>query len=266
MSVEIDFVPARAFEASVISLFPEMFPGPLGHSLAGRALKQNIWSLDVITPRSFASGKQKDVDDTPFGGGHGMIMRPDVMSAALTSLKAKPGPRIYLSPRGRVLDQKLVKDLACEQGLVLVCGRYEGLDQRVIDKHQLMEISVGDYVLSGGELAALTLLDSIVRLLPGVMGKEIGHSDESFENGLLEYPHYTQPRDFDGMMPPEVLLSGRHKEIAAWRARQSEAITEMRRPDLWKRYLSKKHKAHSQDEAIAKPVEQKEQISNKKLS
>ena len=195
-----------------------------------------------------------------------MIMRPDVMSAALTSLEKKPGPRIYLSPRGRVLNQKLVMGLACEPGLVLVCGRYEGLDQRVIDKHQLMEVSVGDYVLSGGELAALTLLDSIVRLLPGVMGKEIGHRNESFENGLLEYPHYTQPRDFDGMMPPEVLLSGRHKEIAAWRARQSEAITKMRRPDLWKRYLSNKHKAHSQDEAIAEAVEQKEQSSSKKLS
>ena len=245
MSLETDFFPSQAFEASIISLFPDMFPGPLGHSLAGRALKQNVWSLNVITPRAFAIGKHKDVDDTPFGGGHGMIMRPDVMSAALTSLEKKPGPRIYLSPRGRVLNQKLVMGLACEPGLVLVCGRYEGLDQRVIDKHQLMEVSVGDYVLSGGELAALTLLDSIVRLLPGVMGKEIGHRDESFENGLLEYPHYTQPRDFDGMMPPEVLLSGHHREIAAWRAEQSEAITKMRRPDLWSLYLSNKHKAEN---------------------
>ncbi len=266
MSAEIDFVPSRAFEASVISLFPDMFPGPLGHSLAGRALKQNIWSLDVITPRSFASGKHKDVDDTPFGGGHGMIMRPDVMSAALTSLKTKPGPRIYLSPRGRVLDQKLVKDLACESGLVLVCGRYEGLDQRVIDKHQLMEISIGDYVLSGGELAALTLLDSIVRLLPGVMGNEIGHREESFENGLLEYPHYTQPRDFEGMMPPEVLLSGHHREITAWRAAQSETITKMRRPDLWAHYVSNKYTSDSQDGATADAVGHKEQSSGKKLS
>ncbi len=245
MSLETNFIPTGGFEASVISLFPEMFPGPLGHSLAGRALKQNVWSLDVITPRSFASGKHKDVDDTPFGGGPGMIMRPDVMSAALNSLEAKPGPQIYLSPRGRTLDQKLVKDLASEPGLVLVCGRYEGLDQRVIDKHQLMEVSVGDYVLSGGELAALTLLDSIVRLLPGVMGKEIGHRDESFENGLLEYPHYTQPRNFDGMMPPEVLLSGHHGEIAAWRAAESEAITKMRRPDLWANYVSNKYKGES---------------------
>ena len=230
---------------SIITLFPQMFDAFSNVGVIGRAVGRGIAEIECINPRDFAENSYGCVDERPFGGGPGMIMRPDVMSAALNSLEAKPGPQIYLSPRGRTLDQKLVKDLASEPGLVLVCGRYEGLDQRVIDKHQLMEVSVGDYVLSGGELAALTLLDSIVRLLPGVMGKEIGHRDESFENGLLEYPHYTQPRNFDGMMPPEVLLSGHHGEIAAWRAAESEAITKMRRPDLWANYVSNKYKGES---------------------
>ena len=259
-----DFVPA--FQASVISLFPNMFPGPLGCSLAGRALQDNIWSLDVITPRSFAVGKHNDVDDPPFGGGHGMVMRPDVMSAALTSLEDAPGPRIYLSPRGKMLTQSMVRDLSQEPGLVLVCGRYEGLDQRAIDKHHLLEVSVGDYILSGGELAALVLLDSIVRLLPGVMGKEIGHYEESFENGLLEYPHYTQPRNFDGIEPPDVLLSGHHANIKAWRMAQSEAITRSRRPDLWARYRDKNKASETQDDVVSDIIGQKEQTSAKKLS
>ncbi|MDG1029595.1 MAG: tRNA (guanosine(37)-N1)-methyltransferase TrmD [Alphaproteobacteria bacterium] len=257
---------APAFQASVISLFPDMFPGPLGHSLAGRALQDNIWSLDVITPRSFAVGKHNDVDDPPFGGGHGMVMRPDVMSAALNSLEETPGPRIYLSPRGKKLTQSMVRDFSQEPGLVMVCGRYEGLDQRAIDKHNLLEVSVGDYILSGGELAALVLLDSIVRLLPGVMGKEIGHYDESFENGLLEYPHYTQPRYFDGIEPPDVLLSGHHANIKAWRMAQSEAITRARRPDLWARYTDNNKAADTQDDVVSDASGQKDQSTGKKLS
>ena len=181
-----DFVPA--FQASVISLFPDMFPGPLGHSLAGRALQDNIWSLNVITPRSFAVGKHNDVDDPPFGGGHGMVMRPDVMSAALTSLEDAPGPRIYLSPRGKKLTQSMVRDFSQEPGLVMVCGRYEGLDQRAIDKHNLLEVSVGDYILSGGELAALVLLDSIVRLLPGVWARKLAIMRKVLRMGCWNIP------------------------------------------------------------------------------
>ena len=231
------------FDATILTLFPEMFPATLGHSLAGRALEAGIWSLDVRQLRDYATDKHKSVDDAPLGGGHGMVLKPDVVSAALEDVSAKPGRRIYMSPRGKPLTQELARSLSGEAGVVIVCGRYEGLDQRVIDHHQLEEVSIGDYILSGGELAAQILLDSVVRLLDGVMGKEVGHLEESFESGLLEHDHYTQPRvwmiDGKQMQAPEILASGHHQKIAAWRENQAKQITKERRPDLWKRFLAK---------------------------
>lgn len=229
----------QGFQATILTLFPDMFPASLGHSLAGRALEKEIWSLDVKNIRDHATDKHKTVDDVPLGGGHGMVMKPDVISAALENVAGAPGKRIYLSPRGRLLDQAFVRELAQDDGVVLLCGRYEGLDQRVIDHHQLQEVSVGDYILSGGELAAQIMLDSIVRLLPGVMGKEIGHLEESFETGLLEHDHYTQPRVWNGRSAPEILASGHHEKIAAWRVDQAKQVTKERRPDIWKRFLAK---------------------------
>ena len=229
------------FAATILTLFPDMFPASLGHSLAGRALANEIWSLDVRDIRSYATDKHRTVDDVPLGGGHGMVLKPDVVSAGLNDVADAPGRRIYLSPRGRLLDQELVRELAAEPGLVLVCGRYEGLDQRVIDHHDLMEVSVGDYILSGGEVAAQILLDAVIRLLPGVMGKEISHLEDSFETGLLEHHHYTQPRDWKGLEPPEILLSGHHQNIAKWRAENARDITASRRPDLMAAYMAKKH-------------------------
>lgn len=227
------------WQATILSLFPEMFPGPLGLSLAGRALEQQIWSLQTVQIRDFALDKHHSVDDTPLGGGAGMVLRPNVMSAALDQVADAAGPRIYFSPRGRLLDQALVRELAAGPGAVMVCGRYEGLDQRVIDTHQLLEVSLGDYILAGGEIAALATLDAVIRLLDGVIGKTISHEDESFETGLLEYPHYTQPRQWQGQCAPDVLLSGHHGQIAAWRQHQAEEATKHRRPDLWQKYLAK---------------------------
>lgn len=227
------------FQATILTLFPEMFPGTLGHSLAGRALDNGVWSLITKQIREFATDKHKTVDDAPLGGGHGLILKPDVVSAALDDVAKAPGRRLYMSPRGVPLSQELVRDLAKDEGVVIVCGRYEGLDQRVIDHHQLMEVSVGDYILSGGELAAQILLDAVIRLLPGVMGKEIGHLQESFETGLLEHDHYTQPRMWNEMSAPEILGSGHHQKIAAWRDNQAKELTKRRRPDLWQRFLAK---------------------------
>ena len=229
----------NSFQATILTLFPDMFPATLGQSLAGRALQQGIWSLDVRNIRDYARDKHKTVDDTPLGGGHGMVLRPDVVSAALDDVADKPGKRVYMSPRGVPLSQALVRELAQDDGMVIVCGRYEGLDQRVIDHHQLMEVSVGDYILSGGELAAQIMLDAIIRLQAGVMGKEIGHLEESFETGLLEHDLYTQPRAWQGRSAPDILASGHHKKIADWRADQSKQITKERRPDLWERFLTK---------------------------
>jgi tRNA (guanine37-N1)-methyltransferase len=231
--------------AYLLTLFPEMFPGPLGHSLAGRGLKKGIWSLDCHDIRSFASEKHANVDAPPFGGGHGMVMRPDVMGRAIEHVIAKQPPkgnltRLYPSPRGKLLDQKMARKLSQEKEVMIVCGRYEGLDQRVIDHYQLTEISIGDYVLSGGEQAAMVILDAVVRLLPGVMGKEASHLEDSFENGLLEHHHYTQPRDWQGIEPPEVLLSGHHQNIAKWRHENAIEITADRRPDLLAAYMAKK--------------------------
>jgi tRNA (guanine37-N1)-methyltransferase len=224
------------WRATVLSLFPEMFPGPLGVSLAGKALKSGTWALKALDIRDFARDKHRSVDDTPFGGGAGMVLRPDVADAALASIEAEPGRRIYLSPRGRRFDQAMAAELAAEPGVVLLCGRYEGLDQRVIEARGLEEVSLGDFVLSGGEIAALAVLDACVRLLPGVLGGEDGLVEESFVEGLLEYPLYTQPREWNGLSVPEVLLSGHHAHIDAWRREQAEIVTRERRPDLWDRY------------------------------
>ena len=213
----------QAWAASVLTLFPEMMPGPLGHSLAGRALERGVWSLEVRDIRAAATDRHRTVDDTPFGGGAGMVMRPDVLDAAIGAGDARP--MIYLSPRGTPLTQARVRALAGGAGVVLVCGRYEGVDQRVLDARGIEEVSVGDYVLSGGELAALVLLDACVRLLPGVMGASASALEESFSAGLLEYPQYTRPSKWRGMGVPEVLLSGHHGAIAAWRRAQSEEIT-----------------------------------------
>ena len=221
-----------SWRASVLTLFPDMFPGPLGQSLAGRALDANIWSLEVGDIRAFGTGKHRKVDDTPFGGGAGMVLRPDVVDAAIGSV-ADGRPVICLTPRGRRFTQAEAVRFASGDGIILVCGRYEGIDQRVIEARSMEELSIGDYVLSGGELAALVLLDSVVRLLPGVMGAAESAEEESFSAGLLEYPHYTRPAEWAGRQVPDVLLSGNHAAVAAWRQTESEQITMRRRPDLW---------------------------------
>ncbi len=226
------------FRADVLTLFPDMFPGSLGLSLAGEALKQGTWSLHAHDIRDHGLGKHRAVDDTPAGGGAGMVIRADVLAASLDSVvdAQDTRPRLLMSPRGKPLTQEMVRHFANGEGVVIICGRFEGVDERVIEARDLQEVSIGDYILSGGEPAALVLLDAIVRLLPGVMGKRESGEDESFENGLLEYPHYTRPREWEGRSIPEILLSGDHKKIAAWRRAQSDALTRARRPDL----LSKK--------------------------
>ncbi|MBF0324755.1 tRNA (guanosine(37)-N1)-methyltransferase TrmD [Magnetospirillum moscoviense] len=216
-----------------------MFPGPLGQSLAGRALEKGTWRLDVANIRDYASGRHRSVDDIPFGGGAGMVMRPEVLDAAIRANRGS-GPLIYLTPRGRLIDQALVRELAAGDGATLLCGRFEGVDQRVLEAHEAVELSLGDFVLSGGELPALVLLDAIVRLLPGVVGNQETLAEESFEWGLLEYPHYTRPAEWQGRSVPEVLLSGHHEKIRAWRKSQAEDITRLRRPDLWDRYKAAK--------------------------
>jgi len=225
------------WQATVLTLFPGMFPGPLGISLSGRALQDGLWRLSTLNIRDSACDKHRSVDDTPAGGGAGMVMRADIAAAAIDAA-ASNGPalaRIYLSPRGAPLTQERVRDLARSKGVILFCGRFEGLDQRVIEARQLEEISIGDYVLSGGEIAAMVLIDACVRLLPGVIGAEASLSEESFENNLLEYPQYTRPRLWEGREIPDVLLSGDHARIARWRLEQAETLTEERRPDLYDR-------------------------------
>jgi tRNA (guanine37-N1)-methyltransferase len=222
------------FKASVLTLYPEMFPGALGLSLAGRALEAGTWTLETIQIRDFAADRHRTVDDTPAGGGAGMVMRADVLAKAIdrASPEGDARPRLLMSPRGKPLTQARVRELAAEPGAVIVCGRFEGVDQRLIEARALEEVSIGDYILSGGEPAALILLDAVVRLLPGVMGNVVSGEEESFENGLLEHPHYTRPQEFEGRQIPEVLISGNHKKIAAWRRAQSETLTTERRPDL----------------------------------
>jgi tRNA (guanine37-N1)-methyltransferase len=221
--------------AIILTLYPEMFPGPLGHSLAGRALAEGIWSLDTVQIRDFATDKHRKVDDTPAGGGAGMVMRADVLAAALDSVP-DGAPRLVMSPRGRPLTQALVRSLAAGPGVTILCGRFEGLDERLFEARDLVPISVGDYVLSGGEVAALALLDACVRLLPGVMGAPSSGEEESFESGLLEYPHYTRPVEWEGRRIPEVLRSGDHAKIAAWREARAAEETRLRRPDLIERH------------------------------
>jgi len=219
------------WRASVLTLFPPMFPGPLGQSLAGRALEDGIWSLEAVDLRDFSADRHRRVDDTPYGGGAGMVLRPDVVDAALDSVD-DGRPAICLSPRGTTLTQSRVRALAEGPGVVILCGRFEGIDQRVIDARALEEISIGDYVLSGGEPAALVLMDACVRLLPGVMGQSSSAEEESFTGGLLEYPHYTRPAEWNGRGIPPVLLSGHHAQIAEWRRAEAGRITRERRPDL----------------------------------
>jgi len=236
--------------ATVLTIFPGMFPGPLGGSLAGRALDAGLWALSTRDIRHFATDRHHTVDDTPFGGGAGMVMRPDVVDAALAAAlqDAAPGtPALYLTPRGRLLDQARVRALAAGPGVIALCGRFEGVDQRVIDARGLEEVSLGDFVLSGGEPAAIALLDACVRLLPGVVGAEASLAEESFEAGLLEYPHFTRPQTWCGRAVPEVLLSGHHAKIRAWRLAEAEKITAERRPDLWARHVAANHHAPNPD-------------------
>ena len=228
------------WNATVLSLFPEMFPGPLALSLAGKALKNRIWSIKTVNIRDFSDNKHGRVDDVPFGGGPGMVMKPEVVDKALNSVIDAPGPRFYLSPRGFKFNQNTARNLIKEDGAVFICGRYEGLDERFIEHNNIIEVSVGDFILSGGEMATHIMLDAIIRLLPGVIGNEKGLNDESFENNLLEYPLYTQPRVWKGNDTPQILFSGNHKKIKEWKIDQAEKITKLRRPDLWIKYINSK--------------------------
>ena len=225
-----------SFSASIITLFPDLFPGPLGASVLGRGMADGLWSLEATQLRSFASDRHHTVDDTPSGGGAGMVLKPDILAKAIdtVSLDGDNRPRLLMSPRGRPLTQARARELAMGPGVVIVCGRFEGIDQRVIDARGLEEVSIGDYVLAGGEVAAMVLLEAVVRLIPGVLGGADSHADESFENGQLEYPQYTRPQSFEGMDIPAVLTSGDHGKIARWRAEQSLELTRARRPDLIK--------------------------------
>jgi tRNA (guanine37-N1)-methyltransferase len=231
------------WRASVLTIFPEMFPGPLGLSLAGKALAAGAWSLDVVDIRAFALDKHRTVDDTPAGGGPGMVMKADVLARAVDAAARDQRPRLLMSPRGVPLTQAKLEEWAAGPGVVLICGRFEGVDERVIAARGLAEVSIGDYVLSGGEIAAMAVIDAGVRLLPGVMGAAASGAEESFADALLEYPHYTRPQVFEGQPIPEVLLSGDHGKIAVWRRAQAERLTRQRRPDLWAR----------RDEKVTKP-------------
>jgi tRNA (guanine37-N1)-methyltransferase len=222
------------WQATVLTLFPEVFPGPLGVSLAGKALSAGLWALEARDIRASAIDRHRSVDDTPAGGGPGMVLRADVLAAAIDAAGLVGSlPRLLMSPRGRPLTQAYVRELATGPGALIVCGRFEGVDQRVIEARRLEEVSIGDYVLSGGELAAMALIDACVRLLPGVMGKAESGAEESFSEALLEYPQYTRPQAFEGRQIPEILLSGDHAKVAAWRRAEAEALTQARRPDLW---------------------------------
>ena len=233
-----------AFHAKIFTLFPEMFPGYLGMSLSGKALEKGVWSFETANPRAHAEDMHKTVDDSPFGGGAGMVMKPDILSKMLEAHKPL-GRFIYMSPRGKLLTQDLALDLSREKQISILCGRYEGVDQRLLDAYGAEEISAGDYVLSGGEPAAMILLDTVIRLLPDVVGNKSTHDEESFTNGLLEYPHYTRPAEWTGpdgvkRAVPEILTSGHHGKVKEWRMQQSEAITKAHRPDLWEKYRKEK--------------------------
>lgn len=231
-----------SFKASVLTLYPDMFPGTLGQALAGKALTSGAWSLEVTQIRQFATDRHRSVDDTPAGGGAGMVLRPDILAKAIDHVSSTEDrrSRLLMSPRGKPLTQEMVRDLAAGPGVVIVCGRFEGVDERVIEARQLTEVSIGDYVLSGGEIAAQVLLDAVVRLLPGVMGNAASGETESFEAALLEHPHYTRPTEWEGRTIPDVLTSGNHARIDAWRRERAEALTKARRPDLWQAQARKK--------------------------
>jgi tRNA (guanine37-N1)-methyltransferase len=225
-----------SFSAHIITLFPELFPGPLGTSVIGRGMAEGLWSLQTTQLRDFATDRHRTVDDTPSGGGAGMVLKPDILARAIDAVSPAddPRPRILMSPRGLPLTQAKVRELAAGPGAVIVCGRFEGVDQRVIEARDLLEISIGDYVLAGGEVAAMVLLEAVVRLIPGVLGAAESHADESFENGLLEYPQYTRPQSWEGRDIPSVLTSGDHGKVDKWRRAESEGLTRARRPDLLK--------------------------------
>jgi tRNA (guanine37-N1)-methyltransferase len=229
---------ASPWRATVVTLFPELFPGPLAASLAGEALKQGLWALETVPLRDFGIGRHRAVDDTPAGGGAGMVLRADVVAAAVDAARsgASDVPGIVLTPRGELFTQEMARELASGPGVLMLAGRFEGIDQRVIEGRGLREVSIGDYVLAGGEPAAMVLIDAVVRLLPGVVGKAASLAEESFEQGLLEYPHYTRPREWEGRAIPDILLSGDHRKIADWRRAEAERLTRERRPELWMRY------------------------------
>ena len=246
------------WRASVFTLFPDVFPGPLSVSLVGKALTSGIWALDVRDIRAHGLGKHRTVDDTPAGGGPGMVIRADVAAAAIDAAVANdpaPRPLIYLSPRGAPLTQARIRALAKGPGAMLFCGRFEGLDQRVIEARRMEEVSLGDFVLAGGEIAAMALIEAAVRLIPGVMGAEASKDEESFAEGLLEYPHYTRPQTFEGLEIPAVLISGDHARIAAWRRAEAELLTKARRPDLWSLYEKRSRSARTPDRLETRPPE-----------
>ena len=227
------------WKANILTLLPMAYPGLLGMSIVGKALRKKLWNMKIVDIRQF-SNKNGKVDDAPFGGGSGMVMRPDVLDRAILSVSDDNFPKYYLSPRGSMFDQTMALKLSSEKGGTFICGRFEGIDQRVIDHHKLIEISIGDYILSGGDLGLMVILDSIIRLIPGVIGNKDGLQEETFNNNLLEYPLYTQPRLWKSYKVPDVLLSGNHKKIKDWKINQSESITEKKRPDFWKKYLKSK--------------------------
>ena len=243
MTVNTDTSDSPPWKAQILTIFPEMFPGPLALSLAGQGLKNKIWTLETINIRDFAQDKHQTVDDSTFGGGPGMVMRPDVVDAAIksTSITSSNLPLLYLTPRGKTLTQCKISELSKSPGVRIICGRYEGLDQRVVEANNAEELSVSDFILSGGEPAAISLLDACVRLLPGIVGKKQSLIEESFRDGLLEYAQYTRPKIWNGHEIPEVLLSGNHKQISRWRLENAKITTESRRPDLWELYLQKQN-------------------------
>ena len=244
-----------SWRATVLTIFPEMLPGPLAHSLAGKALRAGLWRLETVDIRDFARDKHRSVDDAPFGGGPGMVMRPDVLDAAIEGCSGV-GPVILLSPRGRRLDQQRVRELAAMRGVTLICGRFEGVDERLLEARGIEEVSLGDFVLSGGEPAAIALIDACVRLVPGVVGCAETLAEESFAEGLLEYPQYTRPQLWQGRAVPEVLVSGDHRRIRAWRRAEAERLTRERRPDLWKRYIAARERGAERDSERDREVDQ----------
>ena len=232
------------FEVKIFTLYPDLYPGPLNTGIYKKAREKKLWDLRVINIRDYTNDKHNSVDDTPFGGGNGMLLRPDVVASALDENLNNEETKIYLSPKGKIFDQSVAKKFSKQKNLNLLCGHFEGIDQRLLETRNIEEYSIGDFILSGGETASFAIIDSVIRLLPGVLGNENSIKDETFENHLLEYPQFTKPKNWEGKSPPEVLLSGDHAKIKGWRLSQSEAITRRQRPDLWKKYLEKKNEKH----------------------